>query len=140
MKIKLKLVNGGTPPKYQTPGSACLDCYSNEDVTIYHGETKLIPLGFSVELPQDYELQIRNRSGLGSKGLVFPLGVGTVDSDYRGEVKFTLYNTKEEPFHIKKGDRVCQCAIQKITSIEWDEVEELTATERGVGGFGSTGV
>lgn len=129
-------------PSVKTAGSACADCYARlkESVTIEVGKRKLIPLGIAVELPKGYEMQVRPRSGLTSKGI--DSGFGTVDSDYRGEVMCCIINNSEEPFTVNQGDRICQIAICKnnTRAVLFQKVKKLSDTSRGKGGFGSTGL
>lgn len=129
-------------PHYATEGSAGMDlCAAVEgDVQLMPSETKLIPTGFTIELPQGYEAQIRPRSGMALK---FQVGImnapGTVDSDYRGEIKVLLTNFGKEPYSVKRGDRIAQMVIHRFTRVEWEEVEKTNDTARGAGGFGHTG-
>ncbi len=111
------------------------------DVTIAPGTTELIPSGFSIELPIGFEAQVRPRSGLAVKHNVGILNSpGTIDSDYRGEVKVILTNFGKAPFVVKRGDRIAQMVVHRYTRVEWREVENLNDTARGSGGFGHTGV
>lgn len=127
-------------PAYATSGSACMDIYlPGESVVILPNETKLIPLGIQLDIPTGYEVQIRSRSSYGKKGLIIPNGIGVIDSDYRGEIGMLLYNSTKEAFTIKQGERVCQMSIHKVTRMNLNEVTTLSETERGTGGFGSTG-
>jgi len=129
-------------PKYQTEGASGFDLHSVEDVTIYAGETKLVKTGLAVQLPKGTELQIRARSGLALKTpYLVKNGVGTVDSDYRGEIGVIITNISQigEPIRIKKGDRIAQGVICPIVKVDIVEAYELTETTRGEGGFGSTG-
>jgi dUTP pyrophosphatase len=112
-----------------------------DDVVLRPGETTLIPTGFSVEIPRGYEAQIRPRSGLAIKHQVGILNSpGTIDSDYRGEVKIILANFGKSTFTVKRGDRIAQMIISSYTKISWDEVDSLDTTARGAGGFGHTGI
>ena len=129
-------------PAYATELSAGMDLKANitEPVTIASLERAMIPTGIYIELPEGYEAQIRPRSGLAAKfGVTVANAPGTVDADYRGEVKVILVNLSKEPFVINPGERIAQMVIAKYEKIEWEEVEELGDTERGDGGFGSTG-
>ena len=142
MKIKIKST-GGVLPEYETEGSAGMDlrAYLDEPVTLKSGERKLIPTGISIELPAGYEAQIRARSGLAAKkGIGLVNGIGTIDSDYRGDIGVILINWGNEDFVIENGDRIAQMVIAKYERIEWETVSELSDTERGSGGFGHTGV
>ncbi len=130
-------------PRYATNGSAGMDiCASLEaDMTIARGAIVLIPTGLSIALPHGYECQVRSRSGLAAKNGIFTLNSpGTIDSDYRGEIKVILANFGSEPFVVKHGDRIAQLVVARYESVEWREVEELGATDRNIGGFGSTGI
>ncbi|QNL19821.1 dUTP diphosphatase [Hyphobacterium sp. CCMP332] len=131
-------------PKYQTPASAGLDLPAavaeDEPVTIPPGEWRLIPTGLSIALPDGYEAQIRPRSGLAAKfGISMVNTPGTVDADYRGEMKVNLINHGKEPFVVKRGERIAQMIVAPVTHIEWAPVARLDETARGTGGFGSTG-
>ncbi|MFZ1572266.1 MAG: dUTP diphosphatase [Candidatus Kapaibacterium sp.] len=130
-------------PKYATNGSAGIDICAaiNEEITLLQFERKLIPTGFAISIPYGYEAQVRPRSGLAIKNGVTVLNSpGTIDSDYRGEISVILINTGNEPFTIKRGDRIAQIVISKYEQVSWDEVDELDETSRGIGGFGSTGI
>ena len=144
MGIKDKIVNKSAypVPAYATELSAGMDLKANitEPVTIASLERAMIPTGIYIELPEGYEAQIRPRSGLAAKfGVTVANAPGTVDADYRGEVKVILVNLSKDPFVINPGERIAQMVIAKYEKIEWEEVEELGDTERGDGGFGSTG-
>ncbi|WP_374414742.1 dUTP diphosphatase [Novosphingobium colocasiae] len=127
-------------PAYATDGAAGMDAVSAEDVTLAPGARHAVATGLSVAIPAGYEIQVRPRSGLALKhGISVPNTPGTIDSDYRGEVKVILINHGAEPFEIRRGDRVAQLVLAPVTRASWMEVDELDATERGEGGFGSTG-
>lgn len=127
-------------PKYATDGAAGMDVLSAEDVTIAPGARHAVATGLSVAIPAGYEIQVRPRSGLALKnGITVPNTPGTIDSDYRGELKVILINHGVEPFAIARGDRVAQLVLAPVTQAVWDEVAELDETGRGAGGFGSTG-
>lgn len=127
-------------PKYATDGAAGMDVLSAEDVTIASGARHAVATGLSVAIPAGYEIQVRPRSGLALKhGVTVPNTPGTIDSDYRGELKVILINHGVEPFAIARGDRVAQLVLAPVTQAVWDEVAELDETGRGAGGFGSTG-
>lgn len=140
MNIRIKLIEGGKLPEYKTKGSAGADCYArlNEKIVIEPGDSATIPLGFAVEIPEKLEMQIRGRSGLASKKKITGF-VGTIDSDYRGEVCAILFNKSKVPFEVNNGDRVAQAVISPVIKANWNVVDELSETERGTGGFGSTG-
>ena len=142
--MKVKIVNNSrfALPEYQTPLSAGLDIRANldESVTLRPLERAMIPTGLFVELPEGHEMQIRPRSGLAAKhGITVLNSPGTIDADYRGEIKVILVNLSNEPFTIEAGERIAQMIVARYEQIEWQAVEELSATERGAGGFGSTG-
>ena len=142
--MKVKIVNKSrfALPEYQTPLSAGLDIRANldESVTLGPLERAMIPTGLFVELPEGCEMQIRPRSGLAAKhGITVLNSPGTIDADYRGEIKVILVNLSNEPFTIEAGERIAQMIVARYEQIEWQAVEELSATERGAGGFGSTG-
>ncbi|MHA7820134.1 MAG: dUTP diphosphatase [Erythrobacter sp.] len=127
-------------PAYATDGAAGMDVVSAEDVSIAPGARHAVATGLSVAIPQGYEIQVRPRSGLAFKhGITVPNTPGTIDSDYRGELKVLLINHGAEDFAVARGDRVAQLVLAPVTRGSWVEVEELDATERGAGGFGSTG-
>lgn len=127
-------------PAYATEGAAGMDVVSAEDVTIAPGGRHAVATGLSVAIPAGYEIQVRPRSGLALKhGISVPNSPGTVDSDYRGEVKIILINHGAEGFDIRRGDRVAQLVLAPVTRASWVAVEELDDTARGEGGFGSTG-
>jgi len=127
-------------PKYATAGAAGMDVLSAEDVTLAPGARHAVATGLSVAIPPGYEIQVRPRSGLALKhGIGVPNTPGTIDSDYRGELKVILINHGAEPFPVHRGDRIAQLVLAPVTLAEWDDVAELDDTERGAGGFGSTG-
>lgn len=142
MKLKVKSL-GGRVPKYETQGSAGMDlsaCIPGP-VTILPGKRALIPTGIAIELPEGYEAQVRARSGLAVKrGIGLVNGIGTIDSDYRGEIRIPVINWGEEPFTVCDGDRIAQMVIAKYEKAEIHVVTELSDTDRGEGGFGHTGV
>ena len=127
-------------PAYATGGAAGMDVVSAEDVTIAPGARHAVATGLAVAIPPGYEIQVRPRSGLALKhGISVPNTPGTIDSDYRGEVKVILVNHGAEAFAIARGDRIAQLVLAPVTRAAWEEVEELDDTARGSGGFGSTG-
>ena len=127
-------------PAYATAGAAGMDVLAAEDVTLAPGARHAVATGLSVAIPDGYEIQVRPRSGLAFKhGITVPNTPGTIDSDYRGELKVLLINHGSEDFAIARGDRVAQLVLAPVTQASWDEVDELDATDRGAGGFGSTG-
>ncbi len=143
IQVQLKrLPHGeGLPlPAYATSGAAGMDVVSAEDVTLAPAARHAVATGLSMAIPAGYEIQVRPRSGLALKhGITVPNTPGTIDSDYRGELKVILINLGSEPFAIQRGDRVAQLVLAPVVQAAWDEVDELDATERGEGGFGSTG-
>ena len=133
----------GPQPRYQTIGAAGCDVTASEDVTIPGGAWALVPTGLSMEIPRGYECQVRSRSGLAAKEGVFVLNSpGTIDSDYRGEVKVILANMGKSEFYVKKGDRIAQLVFASVSSVVFQNVrfEDFETTTRGSSGFGSTGV
>lgn len=129
-------------PSYMTGGSAGMDLYANIKAELFlaPGEIKAIPTGISIALPQGYEAQLRPRSGLALKfGISMVNTPGTIDSDYRGEIAAIMINHGKEPFAIKRGDRIAQMVINKVEIPEIIELELLPESNRGSGGFGSTG-
>ena len=129
-------------PSYATHGSAGMDIHAalERSVTIKPGETTLIPTGFQIEIPHGYEAQVRPRSGLAVKyGITVLNSPGTIDSDYRGEVKIILTNLGKEEYAVQRGDRIAQMVIAPVMRAVWLEVDEVQTTARGQGGFGHTG-
>lgn len=127
-------------PTYATPGAAGMDLLAARALEIPAGGRALVPTGLAIALPEGFEMQVRPRSGLALKHGVTVLNApGTVDSDYRGEVGVILLNTGAEPFAIARGDRIAQAVFAPVTRAEWEEVVVLPETQRGIGGFGSTG-
>ena len=127
-------------PKIKTVGASGADVSSVERVDLAPGEFRTVSLGFSVAIPQGYEIQVRPRSGLAAKRGVTVLNApGTVDSDYRGEVKVVLINHGHRTFSVNPGDRVAQIVLAKVSQAHYEEVADLNVTTRGAGGFGSTG-
>ena len=142
-KVKVKIVTKtGDVPKYETAGSAGMDLKADlkTSVTLNPMKRQLIPTGLFIELPIGYEAQVRARSGLSIKyGITLINAIGTVDSDYRGELKVPLVNLGNEPFVIKHGERIAQLVVTKHDIVQWEIVERLEDTDRGSGGFGHTG-
>lgn len=140
MKVKIINKSGFDLPKYETKGSAGLDIKSIEELTINPGERKLVKTGLFLEIPEGYEVQVRPRSGLAlKKGVTVLNSPGTIDADYRGEVGVILINHSDESYDIIIGDRIAQMVFAKVEQADWLETEEMSETERGEGGFGSTG-
>ena len=143
--MRIKIVNKSKHklPAYETPASAGVDLRANldEPVVLKPLERSLIPTGLFIELPVGFEAQIRPRSGLAiKKGITLLNTPGTIDADYRGEIKIILANISNDEFVVNDGERIAQMVIARHEQAEWIEVEELGETERGAGGFGSTGV
>lgn len=142
-KIKVKSLDVSVPlPAYATSGSAGLDLYAAvpAPVLLQPSSRALIPCGFALELPEGYEAQIRPRSGLALKfGITVANAPGTVDSDYRGEVKVILINLSDKPYTVEPGHRIAQMVIARVERAVLEPADTLDATERGAGGFGSTG-
>ena len=127
-------------PKYETNGSSGMDLGSNIDANISPGKIAIIPTGLALSIPKGFEAQIRPRSGLAAKKKISVLNTpGTIDSDYRGEIKVILINLGEEIFKVEKGLRIAQMVFCPIVQAQFREVDDLNETERGKGGFGSTG-
>lgn len=127
-------------PTYGSEEAAGADLYANEDATIYPGQRTLLSTGIAIQLPKGFEAQCRPRSGLAFKhGLTVLNTPGTIDSDYRGEIKVMLYNTGDMGVIIKAGDRIAQLVVVPVFRAVFHEMEELGGTQRGAGGFGSTG-
>lgn len=137
MKIKL-LHSEAKLPKRMTVGASGLDVFAVEEVSLHPNTPTLIPIGLAVEIPQGYELQLRMRSSFVSRHIIIPNGVGTIDADYRGEIKMPLLNLGNIIRVIKQGDRVGQLVMVKIERPDLHVVKELTPSVRGEGGFGST--
>ena len=145
-KIKVKIVceDGVTPPRYESAGAAGMDlrAHITEPIILGSLERTLVPTGIKIAIPEGCEVQIRPRSGLALKHGITCLNTpGTIDSDYRGEIKVILANLGKEPFTINPDDRICQMVLNKVAQIDWDIIsdEELDETSRGTGGFGHTG-
>ena len=127
-------------PEYATPASAGVDLRASDGCVIPPGGRALVPTGLRIALPEGYEAQVRPRSGLALKhGVTLPNSPGTIDADYRGEIGVILMNLGQEPFVVEPGDRIAQMVVAPIARVAWSEAEALDATERGEGGFGSTG-
>ena len=143
--MKVKIVNKSQfpSPHYSTPLSAGMDIRADlkEPVTLQPLQRMLVPTGLYIALPEGYECQVRPRSGLAVKhGITVLNSPGTVDADYRGELRTLLINLSDTPFVIEPGERIAQMIVSRHEKVEWEEVEVLDETERGAGGFGSTGV
>ena len=143
VKVLIKKLNSKVQlPKYKTDGSSGMDlmAFLESPVNLKPQESELIPTGISIAIPEDTEVQIRPRSGLAAKSNISVLNTpGTIDSDYRGEIKIILFNHGKEDFVINNNDRIAQMILMPILKAEFEEVENLPKTLRGSGGFGSTG-
>lgn len=139
--VRVVLEEGATLPRYQTSGSAGLDVCTNDDFELKPLERKLVGTGLRIAVPLGYEAQIRPRSGLAIKhGISMVNSPGTIDSDYRGEIKLIMINFGEKVVSFNRGERVAQLVICPVVRVELQEVVTLDETDRGIGGFGSTGV
>ena len=143
-KILIKRLSKNIPlPKYETEGSSGMDLTANVNkvIEIQPGKSEIIPTGLALSIPKNYEIQIRPRSGLAAKNQISVLNTpGTIDEDYRGEIKVILINLGEKKFKIEKGLRIAQMVLCPVIKAELEEVDELDETKRGSGGFGSTGI
>ena len=142
MKIKIVSTSRHPLPEYATPYSAGMDLRANidEPILLRPLERYLVPTGIYIELPEGYEAQIRPRSGLAIKhGISLVNSPGTIDADYRGEIRVILVNLSNQDFVINDGERICQMVIARHEHVQWEQVDELNETERGAGGFGHTG-
>ena len=144
VKIARQPGGEGLPlPEPATPGSAGFDLAAaiESEQVLEPGQRLLVPTGFAIAVPEGYEAQVRPRSGIALRhGIVLPNAPGTIDSDYRGEVKVILMNAGTEPFRIQRGDRIAQLVLAPVTRVGWQEVDRLSPTQRGGGGFGHTGI
>ena len=143
VKVLIKKLNSKVQlPKYKTDGSSGMDlmAFIENSINIKPQQSALIPTGISIAIPEDTEVQIRPRSGLAAKSSISVLNTpGTIDSDYRGEIKIILFNHGKEEFVINNNDRIAQMILMPVIKAEFEEVEDLPNTLRGSGGFGSTG-
>lgn len=142
MEVKIVKKSAFPLPYYATPGAAGMDLQANltAPVTLAPMQRALIPTGLFIEMPAGYEAQVRPRSGLAlKKGITVLNSPGTIDSDYRGEIGVILINLSAEPFEVCPGERIAQLVIARYEQVSWQPVEELGESERGSGGFGSTG-
>lgn len=143
MKVKIINKSAYPTPAYATEQSAGMDLKANitESVTLGPLERAMVPTGLYIALPKGFEAQVRPRSGLAAKKGITVLNTpGTIDADYRGEIKVILVNLSNDPFEIVPGERIAQMVVARHETVEWEEVEVLDETERGEGGFGSTGL
>jgi dUTP pyrophosphatase len=143
LKVLISARSGAVLPTYATEASAGMDllAFIDEPVTLKPFERSLIPTGVHIGIPEGYEAEIRPRSGLAYKfGITLLNAPGTIDSDYRGEVKVLLINLGDSPFTVQKGDRIAQIVFKSVIQASWEMVEKLPESSRGEGGFGSTGI
>ena len=139
--VNVKLGEGASLPEYKTDGAAGADIFASEGATVAPGGTVMVGTGLFMEIPAGFEAQIRSRSGLAAKHGVFVLNSpGTIDSDYRGEVKVILHNTGSAEFKVSSGDRIAQMVLAEVPRASFVVVDDLSSSERGDGGFGHTGV
>ncbi len=139
LKVK-RLSDTAKLPVYATDGSAGMDLFSDEDIELKPMEIKAVGTGIAIEIPYGYEGQVRPRSGLALKGITVANAPGTIDSDYRGEVKVILINLSGKTFRVEKGMRIAQLVVNRCERVKIEEVSDLSETSRGSGGFGSTGI
>ena len=140
MELKVKLENGAPLPAHAKPGDAGLDLTSRDQVTLWPGDTRMVGTGVHVEIPEGYFGLVAPRSGLACKhNVTLANAPGVIDAGYRGEIKAALINEGSEPYLVAKGERVCQLIIVPFESVECRAVDDLSWSERGSGGFGSTG-
>lgn len=136
-----RLSEGALIPQYQTSGASGFDFVASEDALVEPGKVTLISTGLAVEIPEGYEIQVRARSGLSARaGLFLVNGVGTIDADYRGEIKIIASTCLNQPLAIRRGDRIAQGVLCRVELAEIQTGQDLSQTSRGAGGFGSTGV
>ncbi len=143
MIVKIVNKSSNPLPEYKTTGSSGMDLLSNNEevILIQPMERHLVPTGLFLEIPLGYEGQVRARSGLSIKnGITLVNCVGTIDSDYRGELKIPIINLGDQPFEIRKGDRIAQLIVTKYENVIWEDAKEIEESSRGHGGFGSTGI
>jgi dUTP pyrophosphatase len=141
--VKIRISPKANIPEYKSPGSAGADVFASltSPVTLEPGDIKLIPTGIAIEIPEGYEAQIRPRSGLAiNHGLTLLNTPGTIDSDYRGEIRIILANFGRKPFTVENGMRIAQMIFSKVYKAQFAVVDEISATERNEGGFGHTGI
>jgi len=142
MRIGIVNTSKHQTPRYKTPGSSGVDICANidEDILLKSRDRVAVPTGVFLEIPIGFEIQVRPRSGLALKhGITVLNSPGTIDSDYRGEILVILVNHSHDTFKIQNGDRIAQLVLVKVEKINWDNIDKLTTTQRGAGGFGSTG-
>jgi len=142
LKVQIQRISEDAKlPCYAKKGDAGMDLYANEETKLSPGEVKLVGTGIKIALPKGFEAQVRPKSGLAANNGISVLNTpGTIDSGYRGEVKVILVNFGKEPFKVEKGKKIAQMVFNKVEEAEIEEVKELDETERGAGGFGSTGL
>lgn len=139
--VKVRLEKNARLPEYKSEHAAGADVFAAADVRIEPGSAALVPTGLFLEIPEGFEAQVRPRSGLALKhGVTLLNSPGTIDADYRGEVKIIMVNHGKQVFEVKKGDRIAQLVIHEVERVTFEEASELKPTKRGEGGFGSTGI
>lgn len=139
MKVKFKkLSSSATPFSYSRDNDACMDIYSDMDCILAPKETMIVHSGIAVEIPSGYEGIVRGRSGLAAKGI--SVHIGTIDETYRGDIGVIMTNNTLESFSILKGNRIAQFTVKPVLRVELEEVQELSSTERGTNGYGSSGI
>lgn len=139
-KLRARMLADVEPPAYAHEGDAGLDLRAAEDVTVQPGQSRLVGLGVAVEIPEGCVGLVFPRSGLGSRGITLRNAVGVIDSGYRGEVKAALWNTTDDLFDVHTGDRIAQLVVMPYVPCKLEVTDELSESERGTGGYGSTGV
>jgi dUTP pyrophosphatase len=140
VEIKVGRLDSGLPlPEYMSEGASGMDLYAREDITLFPREIRLVPTGIKVGILVGFELQIRPRSSLSMQGIGMVNSPGTIDADYRGEIKVILINFGQKPFSIKRGDRIAQAVLSSVVHAKLKVVDKLEPTPRGEGGFGYTG-
>ncbi|MDX2065395.1 MAG: dUTP diphosphatase [Fimbriimonadaceae bacterium] len=141
VRVPITLTTKAQIPQYQTSQSAGVDLHSTEDFELKPMERRLVPTGIAIALPEGFEAQVRPRSGLAWRhGISMVNSPGTIDADYRGEIKVLLINLGDRVVKLQQGDRIAQLVVAPVARVEWERTEDLPSSERGTAGFGSTGV
>lgn len=139
-EVIVRWTGNGQEPKFAHPTDTGADLFVSDDIFICAGETALVPTGLNIELPKGYEGQIRCRSSMAKRGIQVANGIGSIDETFRGQLQVILYNSNQDAIQLKKGDRIAQLVIaKKVDAVKFERVDELSSTERGAEGFGSTG-
>jgi len=140
MKVKVKFTRAGaTMPEYKSADAACFDLHALDHAVIEPGETLTLDVGLAFEFPRDHTMLVHSRSGHVKHGIRLANATGVIDADYRGSLRVSLRNDGREPYYIQPGNRIAQAMILPLPRVEFEEVDELSVTERGDGGMGSTG-